>query len=212
MLIGYARLPEHITGDTIARLQASVPAALLSHIHMQKEIVSLAQSLLGRYVLWQLLHLKGIDTAGIHLILSAHKQPMIADSPWQFNISHAGSIAVCALSDTIKPGIDIELVKKIDTGDFKNQFNEAEYDRIISDPSYRTFYQLWTAKEAVSKGKGEGLYIDFKQIKKIDDKNYLLNSSIWQTEEVKIDPSYICTVASEQALPAYFLQQFNMVQ
>lgn len=74
-----------------------------------------------------------------------------------FNISHSGSIAMCALHDA-PVGIDVEAVKRIDEGVERRFMSEQElavYDASLDRVSM--FYKIWTLKESYVKFCGRGL-------------------------------------------------------
>ncbi|UOQ84826.1 4'-phosphopantetheinyl transferase family protein [Gracilibacillus salinarum] len=77
------------------------------------------------------------------------------DSPFHFNVSHAGEWVACAVHDT-PVGIDIEQVKPIDYAEAFLTNNEYRTVALNGTP-LRKFYQIWTAKESFLKARGIGL-------------------------------------------------------
>jgi len=94
-----------------------------------------------------------------------------------FNVSHSGDMAVCALSDS-SVGCDIQLMKPTDAGIAKRFFSEEEKQYVFAgdDPLEITdrFYRIWTRKEAYTKLTGEGILKDFKSF------NVLEMSLFWE--------------------------------
>ncbi len=85
-------------------------------------------------------------------------KPVFADFPHcYFNISHSGSMSLCALSD--KPvGADIEMIRPHRDGLPAYVFKGADYDRYLSlGGDWPAFCVLWTEKESILKYTGEGL-------------------------------------------------------
>lgn len=82
----------------------------------------------------------------------------------QFNVSHSGSLAVCALDDT-PVGVDIQIVQ---------QRRERLVDRVCSDREREwlrcrgdraeDFALLWSLKESRCKHSGEGLRLPISHI------------------------------------------------
>lgn len=74
-----------------------------------------------------------------------------------FNLSHSGSLALCALAD--RPvGADIEVIRPRREGLSAYVFKEKEYDRFLAlGGDWDAFYTLWTEKESILKYTGEGL-------------------------------------------------------
>jgi len=100
----------------------------------------------------------GIDTEGRPMIKGYTERPL------DFNISHSGDYAVCAVAtgENARVGIDIEyqsyekehrgkLVKRFFfPKEIKNYFDNGE--------STETFLRIWTQKEAVMKYKGSDIH------------------------------------------------------
>lgn len=93
-------------------------------------------------------------------------KPYLKDFPnFNFNISHSGDYALCAIDD--KPiGIDVEEVKHIEYEEIaKNFFATKEFKHIVNQDLkfqlYR-FYEIWTLKESYIKCCGQGLSIPLK--------------------------------------------------
>ena len=74
-----------------------------------------------------------------------------------FNLSHSGTLAVCAVSN--RPiGVDVEIEQDIDINDFKQCFQQEEMAWIYRcDNMIHAFYRLWTRKESYFKRLGTGL-------------------------------------------------------
>ena len=79
-----------------------------------------------------------------------------------FNISHSADLALVAISSDREIGVDVEkMVKKKDLEALVDRFfsNDeiTEFKNKPEDQKIKTFYQLWTKKEAFLKAKGVGL-------------------------------------------------------
>lgn len=77
-----------------------------------------------------------------------------------FNISHSHGL-IALVIDTVPVGIDVELIRKYDEKlqSFISSNEEKEY---ISDD--KSFFEIWTNKEALVKAFGLGLREDVKKI------------------------------------------------
>ena len=81
-----------------------------------------------------------------------------------FNISHSGDYAVCALSEA-DVGIDIEKIRPISIDIAERFFTEKEYKFIMNKPQAQRlscFYRLWVLKESYMKARGLGFNLPLK--------------------------------------------------
>lgn len=86
----------------------------------------------------------------------------LAATGWQFNMARSGELAVYALSQCVRVGIDVEEVREIrGAEDIAAQFfsprEHAEYQSLAADDRRIAFFNCWTRKEAFVKALGEGL-------------------------------------------------------
>lgn len=87
----------------------------------------------------------------------------------QFNVSHSHELAVIAITQTTAVGVDIEQVnpqaKYINIS--QRFFSAAEHEILLQQPverQCRTFFQLWTRKEACVKAMGGSIAHALNQI------------------------------------------------
>jgi 4'-phosphopantetheinyl transferase len=88
-------------------------------------------------------------------------KPHVEDAP-RFSLSHAGPVALLALSDTAEVGCDIERRNPdlADRGVAARFFAPAEcraLDALVGEAWVEGFFNCWTRKEAVVKALGLGL-------------------------------------------------------
>jgi 4'-phosphopantetheinyl transferase len=94
----------------------------------------------------------------------AHGKPAV-DGPWQFNLSHSGEWAVCAVARDLPVGVDIEAHRDMpDAADLADRFFTPDEARLIraGAPGEPRFFTVWTRKEAFVKAAGTGLYTDLR--------------------------------------------------
>ncbi len=93
-------------------------------------------------------------------------KPALAEniSRLDFNLSHSGTLALLAVSQSGAVGVDVENID--DTADFYpvaerylNQQELAELAAVQGRRQRRTFYRLWTRKESLLKMLGVGLSV-----------------------------------------------------
>jgi 4'-phosphopantetheinyl transferase len=107
----------------------------------------------------------------------------------QFNLSHSGDWAVLAISAGVAIGVDLE---KIDPAlDFAvlatRFFTAAENaDLLAAAPQRqrRRFYRLWTRKEALLKGQGQGFTA-----------SAVMEEGQWSLRSFWLAPGYVAAIA-----------------
>ncbi len=121
---------------------------------------SLAGDILVRKYLSKLY---GMSKEKIEIKKGIHGKPYVLNLPAHFNVSHSGDYTVVAISD--RPiGIDVEIIKDFSAILAKKLFNEDELKYISGSSTTRkkflmqkSFYEIWTAKEAFLKYMGTGI-------------------------------------------------------
>ena len=128
----------------------------------------------------------GLKELGLCMYLDKIKveengKPYIEDNSIYFSISHSGTKAMVAFSDT-DVGCDIQLMKKDSISLADKYFTDEEQKEIKnSDNPVETFYKFWTLKECFMKISGLGLSQGLKNID-VNDKNYESKSYIVDEE------------------------------
>ena len=108
----------------------------------------------------------GLPTAAWRFATGPHGKPRIdaalGHDALSFNLSHTKGLVACAVTLQAEIGVDVELVEPRRSGlDIaEHYFSAAEVVSLRAMPSaqqMRTFFRLWTLKEALIKTTGEGL-------------------------------------------------------
>ncbi len=129
---------------------------------------------------------------------TAYNRPYIKQGGLDFNISHSGEHIVCAISSTCRVGIDIEEINELELDAYSSQFNDSEWKIVHTDTDQkRTFFRIWTQKEALIKANGKGLLIPLKTIY-INCNVALIESEPWYLQEIPISEKYICHLATDR--------------
>lgn len=104
-----------------------------------------------------------------------------------FSLSHSGGIAVLAAADC-EIGCDAEEMKGVRSRAAAYSFSQREKEllRCSSDPE-RTFYSIWTAKEAYLKMTGTGITVPMREIDvsesgSVDDRGTHVPVFLWRTQ------------------------------
>src|SRR3990167_8836445 len=99
---------------------------------------------------------------GIIFSQNEYGKPELKDSRWQFNVSHSHDYALIAIGRDYPIGIDVEYQdRKINPLELCDRFFATEeieqLHSVALDEQGRTFFNLWTRKEAFIKAIGMGL-------------------------------------------------------
>ena len=155
-----------------------------------------------RYLVGKILLLKGIRQLGYtdltlsDVCFSKYNKPYLTNG-LNFNITHSENIVLCAISRDCQVGIDLEKINSIRTTGFSHCFTMRERAYIFSsDCSLRSFYELWTRKEAIAKADGRGLYISLLDFEVISDIVFL-ESREWHLIKLSISAEYCCHLATD---------------
>lgn len=113
-----------------------------------------------------------------------------------FNISHSGDIACCAISDNMKIGIDIEQHRKVNPNMIQKYFKTETTDSVETMRS--DFFQFWTKNEAIIKAANHGSVFNIHDIQLEDGGGHYQNA-FWYTYELDIpskqEKEYTCHIA-----------------
>ena len=125
-----------------------------------------------------------------------------ANSNIQFNVSHSEDRALIAVTWGAAIGVDIELAKPLENlRDISRRiFSESEsmiLDSLSGNEQFRTFYRIWTRKEAVLKATGEGLMKPLNSFNVVTDAEVIevsLDGKTWSLVDVALDRDYVGAV------------------
>jgi len=137
-------------------------------------------------------------------------KPFLPKNPLQFNLSHAGEIALIALTKNHIIGIDVEVINpKVEVEQVAQHFfAKGEINRLMSLPKtqrHEAFFNCWTRKEAFIKATGDGLSFPLDQFEvtlKPNEKAELLVTYFdeneyekWSLFDLKIQEGYKAALA-----------------
>ena len=132
-----------------------------------------------------------------------NKKPYLShQKPIHFNVSHSENYALIAIGD-VSVGVDVEYVSKdFDFTDILNHvFSDSEkYTIENSTNKRRTFYNLWTRKEAFVKATGKGISDCFAQIPSLDDYHLISQELLGDYQKIDVsgfdlDEDYVAALA-----------------
>jgi 4'-phosphopantetheinyl transferase len=130
------------------------------------------------------------------------------DTPLRFNLSHSGEKILLAVSGA-EIGADIEQVRagRDTKAVAARYFTPAERRHLeTAADSRQAFYILWSAKEAVVKASGTGLFSPFEEIEMTEDARAPLLA-------FSVSPDYRCSLYPVPAgTPVQFFEVRNLPQ
>lgn len=155
-------------------------------------------SLLSRQLLIQ-----GFIKLGVHFgkttkwSVTDNGRPYIQNFP-DFNISHSGEIAICAIGlDDERVGIDIQKEKPIKDRHLQQVMTNRELAWVAGSQDRAA--KLWSRKEAVSKLLGLGMRVNFRSIETLSD-SVQFEGKVYHLVNVPTPVGYQCTLAGEKPL------------
>ncbi len=208
VLVLSARCPVASARGRVNRYQASLPEATRTRISRYFRDHDKALSITGRLLLIEGLNRLGIPTRNdlsVHYPTGA--RPVLPLSPWvRFSISHSGEWVVCALSQDLEVGIDLELQTSLNLVAMSRFLASGEWQKIeeAANPT-DLFHTYWTRKEAIIKAADRVAIDEFAAID-TSGPAPRLNGKRWHLSPIDIHPDYTCWLASDTAPTLQLIQ------
>lgn len=194
----FARFQEKLAPSAWERWIAILPQPLHSSILRYRRWQDQQLHLFGKLLLKTGAAAAGQDRALESFQADINDRPF-CDGPIDFNISHAGKVAVCALGCEVRVGIDIEKTAAIELSEFRSYMTADEWRRIeAAAHPFREFFTYWTIKESVMKADGRGMDVPLELIR-VSQGYALLDRRRWWLHTVAIRPDYVCHLATDRA-------------
>jgi 4'-phosphopantetheinyl transferase len=97
----------------------------------------------------------GVAPAAVELIRGPHGKPRLLGAKLQFNLSHAGDLAVVALAG-VEVGVDVERLARSSRA-VERTLTPGERAALGADDRHVQVMRVWCRKEALAKARGTGL-------------------------------------------------------
>ena len=121
----------------------------------------------------------GVPMESIRFARTEDGKPYALDLDVHFNISHSGSLAVCAVSD--KPvGIDVQIMRPLKANLTRKVCTPDECAYVGED--LERFYRVWCSKEAYFKWLGTGI----TDLKSFDSVDHIFSGGTFQIDEYMV--------------------------
>jgi 4'-phosphopantetheinyl transferase len=198
VMVLYTRITHELDKGKFSGYLHRIPEKTRQRIERFRRWQDAQASLFGQLLLKEGLALRGEYAADLNDIqLSSYNRPGLPGGP-DFNISHSGSLVVCAFVSNGRVGIDVEEMKPVDIEDFRFLFTETEWSDICRAPScLHRFYYYWTRKEAVVKAEGSGLNAELKKIY-ISEQYAAMDGQRWHLYPMDLGNDYEACFAAEK--------------
>ncbi len=200
--------------DKMSSTLASDEIDRVKHLRLQRDrerfIVArgILRILLGRYL--------GCVPQALHFTYNMYGKPSLDNaacrSPLSFNLSHAGGLALVAVTQHRALGVDIEPIRDdLALGQIADHFfSQAEQVSLRALPptqQIEAFFKVWTRKEAYIKARGEGLSLalDSFDVSVVPGASAALletrddpaHAGRWTLEDLWPTPRYVAALAYE---------------
>lgn len=196
----YAYISEENHNYLVKEYLNTFPADFQKKIQSFRNWQDAQLSLLGRLLLRYGLRRYDFHNQKENMGYTPYDKPFLIDSHIKFNISHAGEVVVCVLSDSNDVGIDVEIVNDINITDFESQMTTEERNHIRQAKNPKSaFFDFWTKKEAVIKANGKGLSIQLQDFQVVDDFT-MINDENFFLIEIYFNEKYKCHLAFKNTI------------
>ena len=210
--ICYIKIEKELNTEDFNSYLKQLPKAMQSQVVKYRRWQDRQSALFGKLLLVNGMRVAGYpDFTLDDLQYSALKRPFVTGTV-DFNISHSGAYTMCAITEEERVGIDIEEIKPIPVTDFKDQFSEKEIQAMLdSSDVHKSFYKLWTQKEAFLKAIGTGLYFPLNEVF-IENNKIFFDNVDWYLTPLQLDDNYAAHVCSRIKKPEMTLKMIQMEQ
>ena len=189
------QLPERIFAFKETLAPDELDRAARFHFERDRNRFIAGRGILREILGWRL----EIRPSQLHFDYSQRGKPMLKDSserpPLHFNLGHSGDLILIAVTRRCSVGIDIEWVRPIPKLEnialrYFSTREVADLTAMPKDQQLRTFYRLWTRKEASLKATGEGLFGSTRENEA---------TASWTLVELTPAPDFVAAVAAPAA-------------
>ena len=208
------RVPLDLPEVQVALLRAALAPDELARAARFRFAADARRSIVTRGVLRSILaDLTNTTPGAIVFNYDVHGKPGLLNdrtnaSDLAFNVSHAGALALIAVTYGTAIGVDVERLREIEQADdlARRNFTAREwaaYDRQPVDQRRKAFFEAWTRKEAVLKAMGVGLSRDPATVGIWGDANGLLRlelddpaeAGLWSVASLDPGDGYVGALA-----------------
>lgn len=166
-----------------------------AYAHRNDALRSMAAELLLFHALTE----SGIDPRSVSVCKTEDRKPYLEGvQDFHFNLSHSGSLAVCAVS-FLPVGCDVQKITDVKL-ELARRFAPEEYEKIAAltgDEARDMLFRFWTAKESYIKAVGTGFRTSLNSFS-VDLESGEVRGSIgsYRVREFDAGDNYKCAVCT----------------
>jgi 4'-phosphopantetheinyl transferase len=177
-------------------------SGIVRGVHRRRFVAGrgMLRALLSRYL--------DLEPARVRLVYDARGKPEImgaAREGLHFNVSHSCDRVVYAVGRGHRVGVDIEQVRPVTNVNhvarrFFSPSEHAALQALSEERRLAAFFRCWTRKEALAKGRGEGISDSLRRFDVTaapGDGARSLHVDGWELEDLIVDGGYVAAVAVE---------------
>ena len=182
----------------VASVIATLPASKYHRIQHIRPSQGRINSALGWCLLQFALHDRGYaDFTLSQLRFDGNRKPRWPNARCDFNLSHAGLLVACAVTDAGRIGIDCEHIRPVNAAALMRRIL-ATNERTPPGADVPAFFRLWTQKEAVIKAEGNGGVWEMSRVL-VDGTTADYQGARWYLYPITCGGDYVAHVASDIA-------------
>jgi 4'-phosphopantetheinyl transferase len=198
VLLSYARFDQPLEQKQFEDYLSQLPLSIQPQVMQYRRWQDAQAVLLGKLLLQEgaRRHFQR-DNILADIQYTSWKRPFV-EGGLDFNISHAGELVVCVMSDTTRVGIDIEKIVPLELAAYRQQMTSTEWADISgADDPICAFYHYWTRKEAAIKADGRGMGIPLQEVRLCGDSAWIEGQE-WHLQPLPVAAGYACCLATEK--------------
>lgn len=151
---------------------------------------------------------KEINFEKLSVIRYEGEKPYFEGTDLFFNISHSGTMWVCAIAEK-EVGIDLQEVSDRDFEKLSSRFFTENEQQHVNLWGREGFYNIWTRKEAYCKLYGQSVLSVLKEIDTVDGDFYKEKVNNAYFYEIEISQDIKCVTACEEGGKEICLRMIN---
>ena len=150
----------------------------------------------------------GLPPAAVPIVRGPRGRPRLdSESTLDFNVSHTGDVALIAVAEDARVGVDVERLDRIvNVAGIARKFlapsERSTLAALDPDEARRTLLALWTCKEAMSKATGDALSapfasldVDLAGVPTLVGGPGVYAPQRWTLHRASVPPEYVATIA-----------------